>query len=102
MLNRSELKTSGWNTRQQTVKLEQVLNRIKQIQLNIISLQETHLIKDDFNKVNKRWPEQVYCAFFTSYIRRIMILIRESIPFQLKNKYIDPSGQGGTLYLMVP
>ncbi len=41
----------------------------------------------------KRWPGQVYCAFFASYAAEVIVLIHESIPFQLKNKYIYASGR---------
>lgn len=60
---------------------------------NIIFLQETHLIQNDISRVEKRWPGQVYSASFTSHSRGVMILIHKSIPFQLKSKYIDPSGR---------
>lgn len=60
---------------------------------NIIFLQETHLVENDINKVRSRWPGQVHSAFFSSHARGVIILIHKSIPFQLKNKYIDPSGR---------
>lgn len=95
MTTRSKLKISSWNTRglNKLVKLKQVLNRIKQMKANIIFLQETHLVENDINKVRSRWPGQVHSAFFSSHARGVIILIHKSIPFQLKNKYIDPSGR---------
>lgn len=93
VINGSQLKVSSWNTRglNKLVKLKQVLNRLKQMKSNIIFLQETHLEQKDINRVEKRWPGQVYSAFFTSHARGVMILIHKSVPFHLKNKYTDPS-----------
>jgi len=58
---------------------------------NIIFLQETHLVENYINRVKNKWPRQVHSAFFLSHI---LILIHKSIPFQLKNKYIDLAGNG--------
>lgn len=60
---------------------------------NIIFLQQTHLAENDINRVKNRWPGQVHSGFFSSHARGVIILIHKSIPFQLKNKYIDPSGR---------
>lgn len=95
MINNSEIKIGSWNVRglNNLVKLKQVLGRLKQMKANIIFLQETHLLKDDVSRVTKRWPGQVFNASFTSRARGVMILIHKSIPFQLKQQYIDPLGR---------
>lgn len=95
MINNSEIKIGSWNVRglNNLVKLKQVLGQLKQMKANIIFLQETHLLKDDVSRVTKRWPGQVFNASFTSRARGVMILIHKSIPFQLKQQYIDPLGR---------
>ncbi len=60
---------------------------------NIIFIQETHLSKEDIKNGKKRWPGKIYSACFTSHARGVMILIHKSVPFLLKNKYVDPSGR---------
>lgn len=104
MPNRAEVRISSWNVRglNKMVKLKQVLGRIKQLKSGIIFLQETHLAKKDIDRVRVRWPGQVFSACFTSQARGVMILIHKSIPFMLKDKYVDQSGRflilNGTIF----
>ncbi len=57
----SDIQFTSWNVRglNKTVKLKQVLNRIRQMKAKIVFLQETHLAPEDVVMVRKRWPGQV-------------------------------------------
>lgn len=44
-------------------------------------------------KIRSRWPGQVFSSSFTTYARGVIILIHKSVPFDLKDKYLDPSGR---------
>ncbi len=100
-----ELKCSSWNVRgnynywfyelilNKIVKLKQVLDRIKQLEVNIIFLQETHLLREDTSRVSKRWPGQVFSAPYTSHAWGVMICIHKLVPFQMQKQYVDPRGR---------
>lgn len=90
-----ELKISSWNVRglNKLVKLKQVLDRIKQMKIDILFLQETHLLKDDTSRVSKRWPGQVFSASYSSHARGVMVLVHKLVPFQLHKQHIDPRGR---------
>lgn len=95
MSYRSDVKISSWNVRglNKLVKLKQVLGRIIQMKSKIVFLQETHLVKNYVNRIKTWWPGQLFSASFTSQARGVIILIHNSVPCQLKNEYIDPSGR---------
>jgi len=40
-------------------KIKQVMTRIKQIQANVIFLQESHMTKEEVIKIERRWQGQV-------------------------------------------
>lgn len=95
MSDTSVINVSSWNVRglNKIVKLKQVLGRIKQMKSTICFLQETHLVDGDLNRIRSRWPGQIFSSNFTTHARGIIILIHKSVPFDLKDKYLDPSGR---------
>lgn len=95
MFDTSVINVSSWNVRglNKIVKLKQVLGRIKQIKSTVCFLQDTHLVDEDVNKIRSRWPGQVFSSSFTTHARGVIILIHKSVPFDLKDKYLDPSGR---------
>lgn len=86
-----KVRITSWNCRglQKTKKVKQVMNRIKILQSKIIFLQETHLTQEDELKVRRRWKGRILSAPFTSQARGVMILIHDSIPFQIHNVIKD-------------
>lgn len=95
MFDTSVINVSSWNVRglNKIVKLKQVLGRIKQMKSTVCFLQETHLVDEDVNKIRSRWPGQVFSSSFSTHARGVIILIHKSVPFDLKDKYLDPSGR---------
>jgi len=91
----SDIQFTSWNVRglNKTVKLKQVLNRIRQMKAKIVFLRETHLAPEDVVMVRKRWPGQVFSASFNSYSRGVLILIHNSIPLQIINTIEDRLGR---------
>lgn len=74
------------------IKLKQVITRIKQLDSSIVFIQESHLLKDDLLKVRRRWPGQVFSYCFSSHSRVVLILIHNSVPFQVSNTISDTAG----------
>ncbi len=72
----SDIQFTSWNVRglNKTVKLKQMLNRIRQMKAKIAFFQETHLVPEDVVMVRKRWPGQVFSASFNSHSRGFLYL----------------------------
>lgn len=69
------------------------MNRIKTLQSNKIFLQETHLRHEDKLKVRRRWKGKVLSAPFISQARGVIILVHDSIPFQIHKVIKDKAGR---------
>lgn len=78
---------------QKATKNKQVMNRVKSLQSKIVFFQETHLIHKEKLKVRRRWKGKILSAPFTSQARGVMILIHDSIPFQIHNAIKDKAGR---------
>ncbi len=79
------------------VKLKQVMTRIKQLESSMVFLQETHLLKEELLKVQRRWPGQILVSSYSSHARGVMVLIHKSAPFLVNNSITDKAGS----YLIV-
>lgn len=53
-------------------KIKQVMDRIKQLQAQIVFLQETHMVKSKTIRIRRRWQGQVFAACHTSNARGVM------------------------------
>lgn len=69
------------------------MSRVKILQSKIVFLQETHLTYEDELKVRRRWKGKILSAPFTSQARGVMILIHDSIPFQIQNVIKEEAGR---------
>ncbi len=49
--------------------IKQVMNIIKQLLARVVFLQETHMIKEDVVKIERRWHGQVFSACYTKQAR---------------------------------
>lgn len=85
----------SWNCRglQKSVKVKQVMTRIKQLKAKIIFLQETHLLANETSKIKRRWPGQVVSASYATNSRGVMILIHKSISIQVEEITKDHNGR---------
>lgn len=64
---------------------------------SIIFLQETHLLKEELPKIQRRWPGQVLASCYTSHSRGVLLLIHKSVPFKVNKCITDRAGR----YLIV-
>ncbi len=74
-------------------KIKQVMDRIKQLQAQIVFLQETHMVKSETIRIRRRWQGQVFAACHTSNARGVMTLIHKSIPIQVQKVTKDTLGR---------
>lgn len=90
-----ELKFTSWKYRglQKPKKIKQVMNKLKDINLNIVFLQETHTLAEDNVKIARRWQGNIYATSFTSQVRGLMTLISRSVPFKVSNVIKDKFGR---------
>lgn len=86
---------ASWNVRGlgNNIKCGKVYSYLNSLKADILFLQETHTIKDTEYKLKPGWISQVYHAPFTTRARGVAILFRNTIPFLLKSKSIDPNGR---------
>lgn len=100
-ISQTKLKFTSWNVKGMInmTKIKQVLTRIKQSlkKSSTVFLQETHLLKEELLKVQRRWPGQVFASCYFSHSRGVMLLIHKSIPFIVNNTILDKAGR----YLIV-
>lgn len=91
----STVKITSWNVRglREIAKLKQVFNRIRQLRSQIVFLQEIHLRAEEIDRLQRRWPGQVFCAPYSNHARGVLILIHKSLPFQITNVIRDQCGR---------
>lgn len=89
------IKLLSWNCRGlgKLKKIKQVMTRIKQIQANVVFLQESHMTKEEVIKIERRWQGQVFSECFTTQARGVITLIHKAAPFQVNNVIKDPAGR---------
>ena len=94
-MNNVNVKFTSWNCRglNKTVKIKQVLDRMKLFKSKIIFLQESHLMPSDINRLRSRWPGQVISASYSSHSRGVITLIHKSIPYEVQQTVCDPAGR---------
>lgn len=81
----------GWGLRE-IAKLEQVLNRIRQLKPQMVFQQETHL-RAEIDRLQKRWPEQVLCDPYSNHTRGVLVFLHKSVLFQVANVICDQYGR---------
>ena len=93
------IKMSSWNCRglQKLKKVKQVMGRLKDMQSQIIFLQETHLAGKEDLKIKRRWRGEVFSAPFTSQARGVLTLVHKSVPLKVHKVIADRMGR----YLIV-
>lgn len=93
------LNTGGMNT---TLKQTKIMTYIKNLQADVMLLQETHLQKTDHRKLSRPWIGQIFHSQFNCKTRGTAILIGKNVQFTLNNVFSDTEGRyiiiAGTLY----
>jgi exonuclease III len=89
------LKLSTFNCRglQDQFKRKKIFNYLRQIESDIIFLQETHCSNKDENFWKTQWGEHAWFSNFTSNSRGVAIFIRKSVPIKFNSLYKDPCGR---------
>ena len=90
-----ELKCTSWNCRglQKVKKIKQVMSKLKEMDSKIVFLQETHTLDKENIKISRRWPGRIFAASFSTQARGVMILIHNSVPFEVTNEIKDTFGR---------
>lgn len=69
------------------------MDRIKQLQAQVVFLQETHMVKSETIRIRRRWQGQVFATCHASNARGVMTLIHKSVPIQVQKVTKDPLGR---------
>ena len=73
-------------------KRKDVLQYYRQLQCNVLCLQDTHFTKDMENNIQSEWGYEVYFNSFTSQSRGIAIFLNNNFDYKVHNKLDDTSG----------
>ncbi len=85
----------SWNVNgiNEPVKCGKVLSHLRQMQADVIFLQETHLKNDAHNKIRARWINQVFHSRFSAKARGVAIIISKNVTFLHKSTVADKEGR---------
>lgn len=75
------------------IKRRRIISNLKQHQIDIALLQETHLNDTEHAKLKQGGYNQVFFSSYTSRARGVAILINKNVPFQLTSTYGDKGGR---------
>ena len=77
----------------QTLKRIDIWNKLKELNANIVLLQETHLMKKDLNDVRKEWNIEFILSDYNTNSRGVAILIQPNFEYKLTHIYSDKTGR---------
>lgn len=83
------LNTGGLNV---AVKRTKVMTHIKNLNADVMFLQETHLQKTEHRKLNRSWLDQIFHSQFNYKTRGTAILIRKKCAIYSYQYYHRPRG----------
>lgn len=85
----------NWNVKSlnHPVKRKKVFAHLKQLNVDIAFLQETHLRTTDHFRLRGSWEGQIYHSNFHSKARGAAILIKKNVPFTVTNVEADSLGR---------
>ena len=75
------------------IKRKRIINYLKQHQIDMALLQETHLNDTEHTNLRQGGYNQVFFSSFTTRARGVAILINKTIPFRLLSTYKDKGGR---------
>ena len=84
----------SWNVKSlnHPVKRTEVISHLKQLNVGIAFLQETHLTTFDHFRLRGGWVGHLYHSNFHSKFRETAILINKNVPFVMSSVEADSSG----------
>lgn len=89
------LKYFTWNTNgiNDLSKRRRVLNFLRNHNIDIALLQETHLTDAEHARLARQWQGQTFYSSFTSQSRGVATLIGKNVPLQVDNVEKDKQGR---------
>lgn len=89
------VKISSWNVNGlgSYTKRCKVLKYLKQKKVDVMMLQETHLLEKDVNRIKDRWVGQAYHNTFKQKKRGVSILFSKHLSIQVEKEYKDKEGR---------
>ena len=90
-----DMKLCSFNCRgmQDHVKRRKIFHYFRNLDSDIIFLQETHSDKNDELFWKSQWGESAWFSSFTSNSRGVAILIRNTVTLNVKSVFRDPNGR---------
>ena len=89
------IKLCSFNCRgmQDYIKRKKIFHYMRNLENDVIFLQETHSDKNDETFWKSQWGEFAWFASFSSNSRGVAILIRNSISVKVFSVFCDPNGR---------
>lgn len=84
------LNTGGLNA---ALKRTKMITYIKNLNADVILLQETHLLRSEHGKLSRPWIGQTFHSQFNCKTRGTAILIRKNVQFTSSKIIADPEGR---------
>lgn len=99
MVKFASLNTGGLNA---ALKRTKVMTYVKNLNADVMFLQETHLLRFEHQKLNRPWIGHVFHSQFNCKTRGTAVLIRKNVQFVPSKTIADPEGRytiiSGILY----
>ncbi len=89
------VKLVSWNVRglEGPIKCSRVFSHLKNLNSDIVFLQETHLRIEDHIRLRKPWIGQVFHSNFNSIARGTAVVMPKQINFSPSQIFADPEGR---------
>ena len=71
-------------------KRYKTLAQLRRRGTQIAFIQETHLLREESDKLRKKWNGQLYSTNYLSFARGVAIWIKPGVPFAVEEERIDP------------
>lgn len=94
-LNKCDVNVITWNVKgmNNVIKRGKIFAHLRQLNADVIFLQETHILNSDVIKLRRSWGGQVFHSSFNAKGRGTAILIRNNISFTSEKVISDASGR---------
>lgn len=85
----------SWNVKSlnHPVKFKKIFSHLKQLNVDIAFLQETHIRSCDSSRLVRGWAGQVYQSNFCSKVRGVAIMISKNVQFTVSHVQTDSAGR---------
>ena len=80
-------------------KRNDVLNFLKSKNIDILCLQDTHLLTCDLDLVKDNWDGEIILHGFNTYSRGVAILLKNTLQYKILSTHTDSSGNMIVLHM---